>query len=135
TAPPGAGKSRLGQEVLRAVRERRDALAVWIGRGDSLRAGSPLGLLGQALRGACGLQGGEPIEIQRERVRASVADHVAEGERARVAEFLGEIIGAPFPDDDSLPLRAARKDAMLMTEHMQAAFIDFLAATCARRPA
>lgn len=55
-------------------------------------------------------------------------------ERQRVAAFLGEIAGAPFPDSDSLPLRVARQDAQLMNEQMRAAFLDFLTAETEATP-
>jgi PAS domain-containing protein len=134
TAPPGVGKSRLAHELLRHLRERDQAVAVWIGRSDSLRAGSAFSLLGHALRDVFGVREGEPLEVRRDKVRTCVADRVAAHERQRVTEFLGEIIGTPFPDQDSLPLRAARKDAQLMSEQTRAAFVDFLAAASAREP-
>ncbi|AUX39036.1 uncharacterized protein SOCE26_004180 [Sorangium cellulosum] len=52
----------MAQELLRSLQRRGEPLTVWIGRGDSLRNGSPLGLLGQALRGAAGVLGGEPLD-------------------------------------------------------------------------
>jgi eukaryotic-like serine/threonine-protein kinase len=134
TAPPGVGKSRLAQEFLRHVRDSGQPVATWVTRGDSLRAGSAFGLLGQALRSACGVRDREPLEVRQSKVSACVAVQVAESERQRVTEFLGEIIGTPFPDEDSLPLRAARGDAQLMSEQMRDAFLDFLAAECRRNP-
>ena len=134
TAPPGVGKSRLACEFLYGVRERAGGVSVWIGRGDSLRAGSAFSLLGQALRDVFGVREGEPLEVRWDKVRMRVAELVADDERQRVTEFLGEIIGTPFPDDGSLPLRAARKDAQLMSAQMRDAFIDFLAAASARSP-
>ncbi len=134
TAPAGVGKSRLGHEFLRTVQEHHENVAIWIARGDSLRAGSALGMLAQAVRGACGIQEGEPLDTRRQKVRARVAERVAPADCQRVTEFLGELMGTSFPDEDSLPLRAARLDALLMTEQMRAAFLDFLAAECAARP-
>jgi hypothetical protein len=134
TAPAGTGKSRLAQEFLRNVTARHETVAIWTGRGDSLRAGSAFGMLRQPLRRACGIQDGEPIERRREKLVARIGARVPEGEQRRVAEFLGELIGTPFPDEESLPLRAARKDAQLMNDQMRAAFLDFLAAECAACP-
>jgi serine/threonine protein kinase/tetratricopeptide (TPR) repeat protein len=134
TAPPGVGKSRLGQEFLRHVGDRRQPVAIWLGRGDSLRAGAAFTLLGQAIRGACGIRDGEPLDACREKLATRVAERVTDGHRRRVTEFLGEIIGTPFPDDDSLPLRAARTDAQLMNDQMRAAFFDFLSAECEANP-
>jgi tetratricopeptide (TPR) repeat protein len=133
-APPGVGKSRLAQELLRDLRGRGEALSIWIARGDALRAGSPLGMLGQVLRGACGIGEGEPLSVRREKLSAQVAAWVSPGERRRVQEFLGEILGAPFPDEGSLPLRAARQDAQLMAEQVRAAFLDFVGAACEEAP-
>src|SRR6185436_2864894 len=109
-----------------------------VGRGDSLRAGSTLDLLAQALRGALGIQGGEPLAERRDRIRARVAEHVPAAEQQRVAEFLGELVGAPFPDGagagGSAQLAAARQDAQLMSEQMRRAWLDFLEAETSAHP-
>ncbi|HWO25255.1 MAG TPA: protein kinase [Kofleriaceae bacterium] len=152
TAAPGMGKSRLAAELISRV-QRRDALitspitspvAIWIGRGDSLRAGSTLDLLAQALRGALGLRGGEPLEERRAKIQARVAARLPPESHRRVAEFLGELAGTPFPSGDqgndqgndagSPQLRAARQDAQLMSEQMRNAWLDFLAAEAAAQP-
>ncbi len=61
TAPAGMGKSRLGHEVVAALRRRLPQLVVWSGRGDALRAGSALGLLEDVIRGARSAQEGEAL--------------------------------------------------------------------------
>jgi hypothetical protein len=136
TGAAGMGKSRLGSEFLRRVQQRDEPVAIWVGRGDSLRAGSTLDLLAQALRGALGIQGGEPLAERRDKIRAGVAAHVPAGEQKRVAEFLGELVGAPFPnaDEGSAALKAARQDAQLMSEQMRKAWLDFLEAEAAVHP-
>jgi eukaryotic-like serine/threonine-protein kinase len=135
SARAGIGKSRVAHELLRNIQKRRgDEVSIWIARADSLRAGSAFGLLGQALRGACGLRDGEPLEERRSKLLARVAEHVSADKARRVAEFLGEIMGTPLPDEDSVPLRAARKDAQLMGEQMRAAWEEFLAAETSVRP-
>jgi eukaryotic-like serine/threonine-protein kinase len=134
-APAGVGKSRLMREMLRIVRRQRgDGVAVWIGPGDPLCVDSAFGILGHALADECGILGGEPLASRRAKVEARVAQTVAEGDRRRIAEFLGELIGAPFSDDESPQLRAARKDAELMNEQMRRAFLDFVAGETSRRP-
>jgi len=135
-APAGMGKTRLGAEFLNRVRQRWGPLTLWAGRGDSLRAGSTLDLLAQALRGALGIQGGEPLPERWDRIRTRVAEHVPAGDQKRVAEFLGELIGAPFPGDceGSAALRAARQDAQLMSEQMRKAWMDFLDAETSVHP-
>ncbi|EYF03115.1 Serine/threonine protein kinase [Chondromyces apiculatus DSM 436] len=138
TGPAGMGKSRLLQEHIGRLREgvtRGEPPAeVWIGRGDPLRAGSTGGLLAAALRGAAGIRGSEALAVQQTRVQALVARHVATQEQGRVAEFLGELIGVPFDDEESLPLRAARQDPDLLGEQMLRALRDLLRATCAATP-
>ena len=134
TAAPGVGKSRLAQEFLQELRARGEPLSIWAARGDVLAVGSPFAMLGQAIRSACGIREGEPLEARRRKLSAQVEAWVDPSERRRVAEFLGEIAGAPFPDEDSLPLRAARRDAQLMADQARAAFLDFVTAACARGP-
>src|SRR5262249_26216613 len=101
TAPAGMGKSRVAQELLVRLRQRGAPIAVWIARGDSLRTDSTLHMLGQALRGACGIRGDEPLPERRDKLSSRVAQRIAGPERERITEFLGEILGAPFPDDSA----------------------------------
>jgi hypothetical protein len=138
-AGAGMGKSRLGAEFVGRVREQHPEVAVWVGRGDSLRAGSTLDLLAQAVRGALGLHESDPLADRRDRLRARIAEHVPPAGRDRVTAFLGELIGAAMPDDDgagaaSAALRAARLDAALMSEQMRRAWLDFLQAETAAHP-
>jgi hypothetical protein len=133
TAAAGMGKSRLGGEFIRRARQRHADVAVWVGRGDSLRAGSTLDLLAQTLRDALGIHESEPLSAQRDKLRAHVAERVPAGDRHRVTGFLGELIGARLSDDDAA-LRAARQDARLMNEQMRKAWIDLLRAETAVHP-
>jgi tetratricopeptide (TPR) repeat protein len=136
TAAAGMGKSRLGAELVRRAQDRHPAVAIWSGRGDSLRAGSTLDLLAQALRGTLGISEGEPLPLRRDKIRARVAEHVGPGDQRRVAEFLAELVGAPSPggDDGSAQLKAARQDAQLMSEQMRKAWLDFLQAEATAHP-
>jgi eukaryotic-like serine/threonine-protein kinase len=136
TAAAGMGKSRLAAEVVGRIQEHRPEVAIWIGRGDSLRAGSTLDLLAQALRGALGIRGGEPLAERQDRIRARVSEHVPAGDHKRVAEFLAELVGAPFPGDGEggAALRAARQDAQLMSEQMRRAWLAFLQAETSAHP-
>jgi eukaryotic-like serine/threonine-protein kinase len=136
TGPAGMGKSRLGAEFVDRVMQRDEEVAVWVGRGDSLRAGSTLDLLAQALRDALEIHGDEPLAERREKIRTRVAQHVPLVDRQRVTEFLGELVGTPFPngDEGSAQLRAARHDAQLMSEQMRNAWMDFLQAETSAHP-
>jgi tetratricopeptide (TPR) repeat protein len=134
TASAGMGKSRLGHELVRRLQSRRQDVAIWTGRIDSLRAGSAFGLLGQVLRSALGVRDGEPLEARQRAIEVRVLQHIAAPDRRRVAEFLGELVGTPFSEEGSTPLQAARQNAQLMGDQLQRAWVDFLRAESAARP-
>jgi len=132
TALAGVGKSRLAQELIHAIHRRSSGAAIWVGRGDSMRAGSSLHLVGHALCSALGMRRSDPVEARREQLRRRFQGR---GEDARrLSEFLGELVDAPFPDASSAELEAARRDPRLMAEQTQRAFGDFLAAESETRP-
>ncbi|WP_437597219.1 protein kinase [Sorangium sp. So ce590] len=133
TAEAGMGKSRLRQELIRKLRERGDRIEVWIGQGDPMGAGSAFGLLASALRHALGLTDGEPLAARQSKIRGRAAQH-AELDAARVAPFLGELAGAPFPDENDVQLRLARRDAVLMGDQLRLAWEAFLGAACRAGP-
>jgi tetratricopeptide (TPR) repeat protein len=128
TAPAGMGKSRLVSELLQAAERRVPGLVPWIGRADSLRAGTPFGLIARALRDLAGILDGEDEERQRERLIKRVTQNLPAAEGVAVSEFLGELVGVPFPDEDRVQLRAARTNAQIMGDQMRAAFLAFLRA-------
>lgn len=134
TAPAGIGKSRLCYEFVEKISHQVPSPELWVGRGDPLSAGSPFGLIARALRRSDGTLEGESADARRRRLRARVEKHVPPTEATRVSEFLGELVGVPFSDDDSVQLRAARQDAVLMGDQMRRAWEDFLDAECAARP-
>jgi tetratricopeptide (TPR) repeat protein len=135
TAEAGTGKSRLRHEFVQRVRARGGPADVWIARGDPVGAGARFGMLAQVVQKAARIQDGEPIEERRRKLQARVAASVAEEHRGRVAEFLGEMVDAPFPDEGaSLQLQAARGDARLMGDQIRRAWIDFADAELRGRP-
>ncbi len=138
TAAAGAGKSRVRNELMTRLRRfsagDTSSVEIWTGRGDPMTAGSPFGLVAQMLRRACGISEAEPREKRQANIRARVTRRVPPSEQRRVTEFLGELMGTPFPDDDSVQLRAARQDPMLMSDQMRSAWEDFVGAECAAAP-
>ncbi len=141
----GAGKSRLREElVTRALRRAPDA-AIGIGRGEALRAGSPFGLVSAILRRAAQIGpaaeaseaqtllsafvGANPPPTPAGRAGGDDADDVP-----RVACFLAEMIGCPFPDGASAALRAARQSSTLMRDQIVRAFVDLVGGVLAQRP-
>ncbi|NVB79369.1 MAG: AAA family ATPase, partial [Kofleriaceae bacterium] len=133
-APAGIGKSRLRHEMVRSLERRGTPVLVLHGRGDSLSAGSPFVMIAPALRRAAGILDGEAIEVRRDKVAVLVESAVPAAERRRITELLGEMIGVPFPDEDSELLRSARADKMLLGQQMERAWVDWVRAECARQP-
>jgi eukaryotic-like serine/threonine-protein kinase len=134
TAPAGVGKSRLRHEFVRKLHKIGTPAQVWMGRGDPMSAGAPFAILSQALATTMDLTADEPLAARRAKVEQRVMRHVSPEDAARVIDFLGELLGVPFPDEASVQLRAARKDPMLMGDQMRRAWEDFLAAECRAQP-
>jgi len=68
-----------------------------------MRDSAPFALLGPALLAAAGITGGEPEPVQRKRLTAHASRFLPAKEALRIAAFLGEMAGLPFPDQDLLP--------------------------------
>src|SRR5262249_53467745 len=77
---------------------------------------------------------GEELLVRRRKLRARVGRHLASEDLTRVAEFLGELVSTPFPDETSPPLRAARRDAVLRGDQMRRAWEDLVEADGTARP-
>jgi eukaryotic-like serine/threonine-protein kinase len=135
TGGPGMGKSRLCHEVVRRLRSRGDEVEIWEARGDPIGGGSAFGMLAQILEQAAGFASGELPEARRQKLRARVARVVPEAEAPLVTELLGEIAGAPAPDDEASPrLRAVRRDPLSIGDPLRKAWLSFVAAECAVHP-
>jgi hypothetical protein len=135
TGDPGVGKSRVRYEFLKHTRERYPGVEIWMGRGDTMRGGSPFETVALLVRHAARLSEGESLIVRQFKLRKRVAMSGFTGaDLVRVTEFLGELIGVTFPDGGSVQLREARSDPRLMGNQKQRAFEDWLNAECAMRP-
>ncbi len=132
TAAPGTGKSRVRQELVARAKRGSD-LTVLSARADPVGAGSALGIVRRLVRKAAELHDREPPAEQHARLRARLGEHLTGSAWVEVAEFLGELAGAPS-DAPSPELRAARNDPRILSERMRRAFVAWLAAECAARP-
>lgn len=132
--PPGSGKSRLRHELLRRWRAEHPESVVLTGYGDPLSAGSPYVLVSDALRRYAGIRVGDEAARARELIQTELVKRLPESERKRVSEFLGELMGVPFPAEDSPPLAAARAEHGVMSEQIARAFTDFILAERAAHP-
>lgn len=133
TGPPGQGKSRLRYELVKKVRQRGD-FNVLMARADPVGAGSAFMLARQLVRDAIGRrEGGDPATTQQANLRAYVAAIFKGPDFARVADFLGELIGVPC-SEPCLELRAARNDPQIMRTWLRRSFCEWISAECAQRP-
>ncbi|WP_394846447.1 protein kinase [Pendulispora brunnea] len=132
-APPGIGKSRLRHEFVRYAR-RDQANVVWFGRTDPTRAGTPYGLLADAISRLIDMREGEDLVARQDKLRTRAWRNVPAHQAEFVTEFLGELCGIPFPSDKSPTLRLARTDPRTMVAQVTAAFVSFLKAECEVHP-
>jgi eukaryotic-like serine/threonine-protein kinase len=133
TGPPGQGKSRLRQEFVERVRKRGTVRTV-MARADPVGAGSALMLVRQLVLHVIGLRdGAAPAELGAG-VRAHVGRVCLGAEAVRIADFLGELIGAPPSESASPQFRAARQDPQIMAAWLRRSFGEWIAAECATCP-
>jgi serine/threonine protein kinase len=127
----GVGKSRLGHEFLRRITTRVPIVATWIGQADALEAGAVFGLLTRVLRRALQLVDDEPLEAQRDKIRAWLARHPMTG-GPRFAEVLGDLVGTPI--EGEVNGEHGGHAPKLPSEEIRQVFLSFLRAECAQRP-
>jgi hypothetical protein len=133
TGPAGQGKSRLRHEFVQQARAQGNA-RVLTASADPVGAGSAFAMVRQLVRRAAGLREGDPAPEQHEKLRAYVATACGGADFGRIADFLGELVGAPSPDNPSPQLRAARNDPQIMGEWLRRSFGEWLTAECAAQP-
>ncbi|WP_437751807.1 serine/threonine-protein kinase [Sorangium sp. So ce1389] len=132
-AAPGMGKSRLRHELLRRLGARSPEVEVLFGSGAAMSAGSPYGLLGEALRRLCEVEAGDPPAAQEAKIHLRVGRHVPPADAERVSEFIATLCGVAV-ERPSVSLRAARGDPKIMSEQIRRAFLDLIRAEAAARP-
>ena len=99
-----------------------------------MSTGAPFGLIIQALRDTIGLFDEDPLEMRQRKLEERVLRHTPPEEAPRVIDFLGELVGTPFPAETSPQLRAAREDPIVMGDQMRRALDDFTMAECKAHP-
>jgi tetratricopeptide (TPR) repeat protein len=132
--PAGSGKSRLRRELVDKLRRRGTPVSVMVGHADSVAGPTSLGAIADLIRHAAGIRPADPVEHRREKLTARLARRIEGPMLERVASFLGELIGAPFPDRGDAVLLAARESPILMADAIRAAWEEWLLAECAAEP-
>jgi tetratricopeptide (TPR) repeat protein len=133
-ASAGSGKSRLRSELVDGLARDGRQLSLLLAEGDPLRAGVPYGLAGAAFAAAIGDARDGELDERRARIVRWVGERVATEEAGRVSAFLGELVGARFPDDAHPLLKAARLDPRVLAEQIAFAAADVVRAEARTRP-
>ena len=95
---PGTGKSRLVQELARAVRSDVPEARVLSGAADG-RAGPPYGAMVQALAQRFGALKTDSDEVLQNKISAGVEEAIDRGPLStEVTHLLAQLMGAPFAD-------------------------------------
>jgi len=140
TGAPGQGKTLLCEHALAHIQhEQRDQepARVLLARGQPDRADARFALLSQLLSSAMQLTLDRDGAQRRADILRFAAQHFADFEpsrRMQLAVFLGEILGAPFPEDTLPILKEVRRDPQAMFAQMQDAFEQTLAQLDRERP-
>jgi eukaryotic-like serine/threonine-protein kinase len=131
TAEAGFGKSRLRRELLERLAHGELDFEVWSTRGDPMTRGVPFELTRGLLRSSAAIEAAS--EQLAQRLRAKISSRVSPEHAARVAEFFCSLLDLPL-DAESVQLRAARQDPVLMNDQLRRAWLDYVEATTRQRP-
>ncbi|MDI1433233.1 protein kinase domain-containing protein [Polyangium sorediatum] len=134
TAPAGMGKSRLRQELITKLQGNVPELCLAVGRADAMRSGAAFSVIASALRMLMQIEVGERREVQQEKVSSAVRALLSGEAATRTAPFLGELVGAAFPDERHPLLRSARENAPLMAGRIESAWVEFMRAAARKGP-
>jgi eukaryotic-like serine/threonine-protein kinase len=127
---PGVGKSRLREELGRALARRPRPPLIW-SAGDTPRSTAPLALAAELIRHAFGVVPGDSSTRVRRRLRERLAERLAAPDVQRVAAVLAELLGVP---DLGAPPVSARGDARLGADRLRRGWLDWLEGECNARP-
>lgn len=139
----GIGKTTVITEVLRVLDERGGIVdnegivrpvTICSAFAENISKTAALGVVAEIIRHAANIRCGDEPSVRRDKLLQHLARHLDEKNAVRIVEFLGELADIPFPDDLSVPLRAARQDARLMGDQLRRAFEDWLVGESSMRP-
>jgi tetratricopeptide (TPR) repeat protein len=122
---PGVGKTRLAAAALERWRAAGAAPESWTIRCDPALRDAPYRALGRSIQALAGIADGDPLDDQRRKLAAAVAER---GASADLVPLLGEMAAIPFPGSSSSALRRARLDASAHAEAMRLSWRSFVEA-------
>jgi tetratricopeptide (TPR) repeat protein len=132
TAAAGMGKSRLARELMDAVRAREN-LRILFARAAPVAANSVGNVVSLLVRDATGAREADPPAVQHARIREYVSKLELDAPE-RVAEFLGELVGAPWEGKPSDELEIARRNPDQMHYWLRRSCQELLDRECAKGP-
>ena len=132
-ARPGTGKSRLTREFVEARLRRRKDVTTLEARAESASAGTVHAVMRGLVREAIGL-GLVTSPDDHASLRTYVRSLPGVEDAERLADFLGDLAGAPRLDEAGVELASARGDAELMSGWMRRTVREWLGAEAARKP-
>lgn len=133
TGAPGIGKTRVRDEVITRIVKTDSPPRVWSAQADPTRAGVVLGVLADLVRSASAISDGDDEHHARIALESRGCARIEGAERARVVEFLSELLRLPIADASS-QLRAAREEPILMGDQIRRAFEDLALAELSKNP-
>ncbi|MCB9630432.1 MAG: protein kinase [Sandaracinaceae bacterium] len=134
----GSGKTRLLREACaaheRAPRAGSARPLRWEGRADATRGGAPYGLMGDLLRRAAGLREADPVAVKQLKLAQFLGRFLSGAALQNALFFLAEMVRAPFPNEASEVLAAARTDVTSMSDAIRGAALQLLRAATQQGP-
>jgi tetratricopeptide (TPR) repeat protein len=125
--PPGIGKSRLRYELQRRLEPEPAKYLHFEGRGESGRTFVSHGTIEDLLRSTARVPAGAPPNEARAKVESVVAAAGVPPAKVRdTVDFLGELLGTPFPETEHL--KTARADGRIMADRIRLALGDLFEA-------
>ncbi len=143
TGPAGIGKTALCNELTQLIEARPEPIRILLARAEPLYQGTAWSFLASLLRRRAAVRGAEPvlprldpdasIEQRRDAVLRLTCEAIDDpAEAMECAEFLGEVLGVPMPQN--VKLTAARQEPLLMADRIRLAFTDWLVGHARRGP-
>jgi tetratricopeptide (TPR) repeat protein len=132
TAAAGMGKSRLARELMDTVRAK-EGLRILFARAAPVAANSVGNVVSLLVRDATGSREADPPKAQHARIREHVSKLGLDAPE-RIAQFLSELVGAPWEGKPTEELDIARRNPDQMRHWLRRSCQELLEGECARGP-
>jgi serine/threonine protein kinase/predicted ATPase len=134
TAEAGTGKSRLREELLLRLSQHETRPKVLVGFGEESHQEEAYGVLLPLLRRTCGVIDNAHESENERRFLARIRRYVPAQRIAHTSAFLGFFLGLEIKNSCAPLLEAARREPLLLGDHLRRAFESWLSAECSASP-